>query len=100
VSDSAETGLRKRLISAIVIAALLAAVAAGGMYYWQSRWLNRQMMRLLESEWAPLELVPGRYLFFGLYLRDGRKQQELADTIGVDKAAATRAIIRLSDPLL
>ena len=60
--------------------------------------LNRQMMRLLEAELAPLELGPGRYLYlFGLYVRDGRKQQELADTIGVDKAAATRAIARLED---
>jgi DNA-binding MarR family transcriptional regulator len=60
--------------------------------------LNRQMMRLLESELSPLELGPGRYLYlFGLYVRDGRKQQELADTIGVDKAAATRAISRLEE---
>lgn len=60
--------------------------------------LNRQMMRLLESELAPLELGPGRYLYlFGLYVKDGRKQQELADTIGVDKAAATRAISRLEE---
>lgn len=58
--------------------------------------LNRQMMKLLETELAPLELGPGRYLYlFGLYIRDGRRQQELADTIGVDKAAATRAITRL-----
>jgi DNA-binding MarR family transcriptional regulator len=58
--------------------------------------LNRQMTKLLEAELAPLELGPGRYLYlFGLYIRDGRKQQELADTIGVDKAAATRAISRL-----
>lgn len=60
--------------------------------------LNRQMMRLLEAELAPLELGPGRYLYlFGLYVKDGRKQQELADTIGVDKAAATRAISRLEE---
>ena len=60
--------------------------------------LNRQMMRLLEAELAPLQLGPGRYLYlFGLYVKDGRKQQEVADTIGVDKAAATRAISRLEE---
>ena len=58
--------------------------------------LNRQMMKLLEQELAPLELGPGRYLYlFGLYIRDGRRQQELADTIGVDKAAAARSLSRL-----
>jgi DNA-binding MarR family transcriptional regulator len=58
--------------------------------------LNRQMMKLLEQELAPLDLGPGRYLYlFGLYVRDGRRQQELADTIGVDKAAATRSLLRL-----
>ena len=60
--------------------------------------LNRHMMRLLELELSPLELGPGRYLYlFALYVRDGRKQQDLADTIGVDKAAATRAIARLEE---
>lgn len=45
---------------------------------------------------APLELGPGRYLYlFGLYIQDGRKQQDLADAIGVDKAAVTRALARL-----
>jgi DNA-binding MarR family transcriptional regulator len=58
--------------------------------------LHRQMMKELERELAPLELGPGRYLYlFGLYIRDGRKQQELADVIGVDKAAVTRALSRL-----
>ena len=60
--------------------------------------LNRQMMKQLERELAPLQLGPGNYLYlFGLYIRDGRKQQELADTIGVDKAAATRALSRLEN---
>ena len=58
--------------------------------------IHRQMMRRLESELAPLQLGPGRYLYlFGLYIQDGRRQQELADIIGVDKAAATRALARL-----
>ena len=58
--------------------------------------LHRHMMKSLEKELAQLELGPGRYLYlFGLYIRDGRKQQELADTIGIDKAAATRALARL-----
>ncbi|MCB1702450.1 MAG: MarR family transcriptional regulator [Pseudomonadales bacterium] len=58
--------------------------------------LHRQMMKQLERELAPLNLGPGRYLYlFGLYIRDGRRQQDLADTIGVDKAAATRALSRL-----
>ena len=60
--------------------------------------LHRQMMKELERELAPLELGPGRYLYlFGLYIRDGRKQQELADIIGIDKAAVTRALSRLED---
>ena len=60
--------------------------------------LHRQMMKELERELAPLELGPGRYLYlFGLYIRDGRKQQELADIIGADKAAATRALSRLEE---
>jgi DNA-binding MarR family transcriptional regulator len=58
--------------------------------------IHRQMMRRLESELAPLQLGPGRYLYlFSLYIQDGRRQQELADIIGVDKAAATRALARL-----
>ena len=58
--------------------------------------LYRQMMKELERDLAPLELGPGRYLYlFGLYIQDGRKQQDLADAIGVDKAAVTRALARL-----
>ena len=58
--------------------------------------LYRQMMKELERDLSPLELGPGRYLYlFGLYISDGRKQQDLADAIGVDKAAATRALSRL-----
>lgn len=58
--------------------------------------LHRQMMKQLERELAPLNIGPGRYLYlFSLYIRDGRRQQELADVIGVDKAAATRALSRL-----
>jgi len=56
------------------------------------------MIKELERELAPLELGPGRYLYlFGLYIRDGRKQQELADIIGIDKAAVTRALSRLEE---
>ena len=58
--------------------------------------LNRQLMKQLEKELTPLELGPGNYLYlYSLSILDGRKQQELADTIGVDKAAATRALFRL-----
>jgi DNA-binding MarR family transcriptional regulator len=58
--------------------------------------LHRHMLKQLEQELAPLHLGPGRYLYlFSLYIRDGRKQQELADLVGVDKAAATRALSRL-----
>ena len=58
--------------------------------------LHRFMIKQLERELAPLHLGPGSYLYlFGLYIRDGRKQQELADIVGVDKAAATRALSRL-----
>jgi DNA-binding MarR family transcriptional regulator len=58
--------------------------------------LHRQMIKLLDQELAPLELGHGRYLYlFSLYLHGGRKQQELADLIGADKAAAARAIARL-----
>ena len=58
--------------------------------------LHRQMMKLLDQELAPLGLGHGRYLYlFSLYLRGGRKQQELADILGADKAAAARALSRL-----
>ena len=58
--------------------------------------LYRQMMKRLDRELTPLKIGPGRYAYlFGLYLQDGRKQQELADVIGADKAAATRALSRL-----
>lgn len=60
--------------------------------------LYRQMMKELERDLAPLELGPGRYLYlFGLYVQDGRKQQDLADAIGIDKAAVTRALVRLEE---
>ena len=52
--------------------------------------------RMLDRELAPLELGHGRYLYlFGLYIADGRRQQDLADIIGIDKAAVTRALARL-----
>ena len=58
--------------------------------------LNRQLMKQLEKELKPLELGPGNYLYlYSLSIVDGRKQQELADIIGVDKAATTRALSRL-----
>ena len=56
----------------------------------------RRMIKELERELAPLGLGPGRYLYlFGLYVSNGRRQQELADAIGIDKAAAARALSRL-----
>ena len=54
------------------------------------------LTKLLDRELAPLDLGHGRYLYlFGLYIADGRKQRELADIIGSDKAAVTRALVRL-----
>ncbi len=56
----------------------------------------RRMIKELERELAPLGLGPGRYLYlFGLYVSNGRRQQELANAIGIDKAAAARALSRL-----
>jgi len=58
--------------------------------------IYRQLMKLLDTELAPLDLGHGRYLYlFSLYVRGGRRQQELADIIGADKAAAARALARL-----
>jgi DNA-binding MarR family transcriptional regulator len=58
--------------------------------------LHRQMIKLLDQELAPLDLGHGRYLYlFSLHLRGGRTQQELADLVGADKAAAARALARL-----
>lgn len=58
--------------------------------------LHRQMIKLLDQELAPLDLGHGRYLYlFSLYLRGDRRQQELADLVGADKAAAARALARL-----
>lgn len=60
--------------------------------------LHRHMMKLLDRALAPLDLGHGRYLYlFRLYNSDGSKQQELADIIGADKAAATRALSRLEE---
>lgn len=54
------------------------------------------LTRLMDRELAPLDLGHGRYLYlFGLYIADGRKQRELAEIIGTDKAAVTRALVRL-----
>ena len=58
--------------------------------------VHRHMIKLLDRELVPLDLGHGRYLYlFRLYNADGSKQQELADVIGADKAAATRALARL-----
>jgi DNA-binding MarR family transcriptional regulator len=58
--------------------------------------LYRQMLKQLERQLAPLGLGPGRYLYlFALYIEDGRTQQELADAVVSDKAAAARALSRL-----
>ena len=54
------------------------------------------LTKLLDRELASLELGHGRYMYlFGLYIADGRRQQDLADIIGIDKAAVTRALARL-----
>jgi DNA-binding MarR family transcriptional regulator len=58
--------------------------------------VHRHMIKLLDRQLVPLDLGHGRYLYlFRLYNADGEKQQELADIIGADKAAATRALARL-----
>lgn len=60
--------------------------------------LHRSLMKHLERELAPLNLGPGRYLYlFGLYVQDGRKQQDFADRLGLDKAAVTRSLARLEE---
>ena len=38
MNDSANPGLRKRLITVILLLAVLAGAGAAGWYYWQSRW--------------------------------------------------------------
>ena len=59
--------------------------------------LYRRMLRELDRQLAPLGLGPGRYPYlFALYVEDGRSQQALADAVGTDKAAATRALLRLA----
>ncbi|PLW69648.1 MarR family winged helix-turn-helix transcriptional regulator [Pseudohalioglobus lutimaris] len=58
----------------------------------------RQLMRHLDEELAPADLGPGRYLYlYALQAKDGRRQQELADALGLDKAAVTRALARLEE---
>lgn len=59
---------------------------------------HRSLMKHLDRELAPLQLGPGRYQYlFGLYVEDGRKQQDFADRLGLDKAAVTRSLARLED---
>jgi len=60
--------------------------------------LYRHMMKTMEKELAPLGLCAGRYSYlFGLYAKDGRRQQELADSIGIDKAAVARSVAWLEE---
>ena len=64
--------------------------------------LYRRLIRSLDQELLKIGLSYGRYAYlFALYAQDGRSQQDLADSIGTDKAAATRALARLeSDGLI
>ena len=58
--------------------------------------LHRALIKRLDRELVPLGLGSGRYLYlFGLYIEDGRKQQDFADRLGLDKAAVTRSLARL-----
>ena len=58
--------------------------------------LHRQLMKQLERELGPLKLGSGRYLYLlALYIQDGRRQQEFADGLALDKAAVTRSLARL-----
>lgn len=58
--------------------------------------LYRRLMKVLDRELGPLGLGHGRYAYlFALYNEDGQSQQSLADRVGADKAAATRALARL-----
>lgn len=45
---------------------------------------------------APLNIGAGQYPYLlALFMEDGQSQKSLADRLGVDKSAATRAIARL-----
>jgi len=55
------------------------------------------MIRSLDKQLIPLGLSYGRYAYlFALYIQDGRSQQDLANSVGTDKAAATRALSKLA----
>ena len=58
----------------------------------------RSLMKHLDRELAPMGLGPGRYQYlFVLYVEDGRRQQDIADRLGLDKAAVTRSLVRLEE---
>ncbi len=56
----------------------------------------RHMSALLVKKLKPFGLGAGQYSYlFALYAQDGRSQQNLADRLAVDKAAAMRVIGKL-----
>lgn len=66
-----------------------------------SRYINqfyRQGIVFLSKEYKAYGIGPGQYQFLiYLYIRDGLTHEELTEKIGVDKAAASRAISKLED---
>ena len=58
--------------------------------------LRRHVLQVLDRELSEYGLGHGTYKYlYALFVEDHRSQQAIADRIGDDKAAATRALTRL-----
>ncbi|MGL4913103.1 MAG: MarR family winged helix-turn-helix transcriptional regulator [Romboutsia sp.] len=66
-----------------------------------SRYINqlyRKGISFLGKEYKEYGIGAGQYQFLVyLYIKDGLTHEELTEKIGVDKAATTRAIVKLED---
>lgn len=66
-----------------------------------SRYINelyRQGVSFLGKEYKDYNIGAGQYQFLVyLYMKDGITHDELTEKIGVDKAATTRAIVKLNE---
>lgn len=66
-----------------------------------SRYINqfyRQGVSFLGKEYKEYNIGAGQYQFLVyLYIRDGLTHEELTEKIAVDKAATTRAIVKLEE---
>lgn len=66
-----------------------------------SRYINqlyRQGVSFLGKEYKEYNIGAGQYQFLVyLYMKDGITHEELTEKIGVDKAATTRAIVKLEE---